>query len=202
MTLFDFDTDHTKNWLPKDGMVNYYGKILPLEHANAYFDDLLKTIAWQQDEVVIYGKRIRTKRKVAWYGDQAFKYTYANTTKKALPWPQTLNALKALTEQHTKATYNACLLNLYHTGNEGMSWHCDAEPDLKKEAPIASLSFGAQRKFSFKHKQTKERVDIFLEHGSLLLMTGSTQTHWLHSLPPTKKVTSPRINLTFRTITT
>jgi alkylated DNA repair dioxygenase AlkB len=91
-------------------------------------------------------------------------------------------------------------LNLYHSGEEGMAWHSDGEKDLKKNGAIASVSFGAERKFAFKHKQTKETIALNLEHGSLLIMKGATQTNWLHRLPPTKKVDKARINLTFRTI--
>ena len=91
-------------------------------------------------------------------------------------------------------------MNLYHDGSEGMAWHSDGEKDLKKNGAIASLSLGAERKFSFKHKKSKENISLFLPNGSLLIMKGSTQTYWLHRLPPTKKIHSPRINLTFRTI--
>jgi alkylated DNA repair dioxygenase AlkB len=105
-----------------------------------------------------------------------------------------------LAEEISGETYNSCLLNLYHTGEEGMGWHSDGEKDLKKDGAIASMSFGAERKFAFKHKETKERVDIFLENGSLLVMKGITQSHWVHRLPPTKRIKTPRVNLTFRTI--
>lgn len=105
-----------------------------------------------------------------------------------------------MVEKVSGETYNSCLLNLYHVGEEGMGWHSDDEKELKKDGAIASLSFGAERKFQFKHKKTGDQVDVFLEHGSMLLMKGTVQTHWLHRLPPTKKVLKPRINLTFRTI--
>ena len=118
----------------------------------------------------------------------------------ALPISPDLLAIKEETEKATGETFNSCLLNLYHNGDEGMGWHSDAEKELKKDGAIASLSFGAERKFLFRHRQTKETIEVFLEHGSLLLMQGTTQTHWLHRMPPTKKVTTPRINLTFRTI--
>jgi alkylated DNA repair dioxygenase AlkB len=108
--------------------------------------------------------------------------------------------LKAITEVLTQTTYNSCLLNLYHNGDEGMAWHSDDEKTLQKEGAIASLSFGAERKFSFKHKKTKETVSLLLENGSLLVMKGTTQNNWLHRLPPTKKIHQPRVNLTFRTI--
>src|SRR5699024_713386 len=108
--------------------------------------------------------------------------------------------LKNKIEEETGEEFNSCLLNLYHDGSEGMGWHSDDESDLKKNGTIGSLSLGAKRKFVFKHKTTKEKVEVFLDHGSLLLMKGETQRYWLHTLPPTKKVKSPRVNLTFRTI--
>ena len=170
------------------------------EKADYYLDRLLSTIEWKNDEAVIFGKLITTKRKVAWYAEEPFEYTYSNITKRALPFTKELLALKTITEQHTGETYNSCLLNLYHDGSEGMAWHSDAEKDLKKNGAIGSLSFGATRKFAFKHKQTKETTSVVLEHGSLLVMKDTTQTHWLHRLPPTKLVKTPRVNLTFRTI--
>lgn len=200
MNLFETKTDGSLNLLPFDGIVNYYGRIMNNESANDFYKTLLDSVEWRNDEAIIFGKRFITKRKVAWYGDQAFEYAYSNITKKALPWTKELLALKALVEKESGETFNSCLLNLYHSGEEGMAWHSDAEKDLKKNGAIGSLSFGAERKFSFKHKESKEVVSLLLEHGSLLIMTGLTQTNWLHRLPPTKKVFQPRINLTFRTI--
>jgi alkylated DNA repair dioxygenase AlkB len=200
MDLFSTDFDYKINLLPKEGTVNYYGKILTYQEANQYFDNLMNTIEWRNDEAIIFGKRIITKRKVAWYGDLDFEYTYSNTTKRALPWTKELMELKLIIEEKTGEKFNSCLLNLYHNGNEGMAWHSDAEKDLKKNGAIGSVSFGAERKFAFKHKDTKETVSLVLENGSLLVMKDTTQTHWLHRLPPTKLITKPRINLTFRTI--
>jgi alkylated DNA repair dioxygenase AlkB len=195
-----FDNKSPINLLPKDGTVLYHGKIMTEQHAGMYLEKLLHHIEWKHDEAIIYGKHIITKRKVAWYGDQNYAYTYSNTTKQALPWTTELIALKALVEQHTATRFNSCLLNLYHDGEEGMAWHSDDEKSLEKNSSIASLSFGAERKFSFKHKETKETLSLLLEQGSLLLMKGTTQTHWWHSLPKTKKVNRPRINLTFRSM--
>ena len=200
MDLFNQEPGNSKNLLPKDGTVNYYGKLLNTEASNHYYTRLLNTIDWKNDQAIIFGKLIITKRKVAWYGDSGFEYSYSNTTKLALAWTPELLVLKSLIENATGETFNSCLLNLYHTGDEGMAWHSDAEKDLKKDGAIGSLSFGAERKFAFKHKQTKETVSMVLEHGSLLLMKGTTQTNWLHRLPPTKLISRPRINLTFRTI--
>lgn len=200
MELFENVIDKTKNWLPKEGTVNYYGKLFTTAEADHYLETLLKTIEWQNDEAIIFGKRIFTKRKVAWYGEQPFGYTYSKTTKYATPWTKELLELKTRIETETGEMFNSCLLNLYHTGEEGMAWHSDGETDLKKNGAIASLSFGAERKFAFKHKQTKEKITLTLEHGSVLIMKDITQTHWLHRLPPTKLIAKPRVNLTFRTI--
>nr|WP_297783691.1 alpha-ketoglutarate-dependent dioxygenase AlkB [uncultured Allomuricauda sp.] len=200
MDLFTNQIDPTQNILPQDGTVNYFGSIVNQNKADYYFEQLLNGIPWEQDVVHMFGKRIVTKRKVAWYGDKPFEYTYSKSTKKALPWTPVLLKLKQLTEHLTKETYNSCLLNLYHSGEEGMGWHSDNEKELKQNGAIASLSFGAERKFVFKHRDTKEKVGLQLDHGSLLVMKGATQEHWLHRLPPTKKIGKPRINLTFRTI--
>lgn len=199
MDLFS-STDETTNLLPYDGKVLYYGVLFSKAEADRFLEYLLEQVAWRNDEAVIFGKRIVTKRKVAWYGDQPFQYTYSNTTKQALPWTPELLALKSKVEAQSGETYNSCLLNLYHDGSEGMAWHSDAERELKKNGAIGSLSFGSERKFAFKHKKTAETVSLLLEHGSLLVMKDQTQTHWLHRLPPTKLSKKPRINLTFRTI--
>lgn len=190
--------DNNKNLLPYDGTVNYYGVIT--ENSTHYFQKLMNDIDWQHDQAKIFGKLITTKRKVAWYGDNSFSYSYSGIQKIASPWNTVLLDLKNQVEQLTGENFNSCLLNLYHNGEEGMSWHSDGEKDLKKNGAIASLSFGVERKFSFKHKETKEKIDIQLENGSLLIMKDETQTNWLHRLPPSKKVTAPRINLTFRSI--
>jgi len=200
MNLFHNLANSEINLLPKDGIVHYYGQVFNQEEANRYYEQLLHNIAWKNDEALMFGKLITTKRKVAWYGDVEFEYTYSKITKRALPWTPELVDLKKIIEEKTGETYNSCLLNLYHSGEEGMAWHSDGEPDLKKDGAIGSLSFGAERKFAFKHKESKEMVSVLLEHGSLLVMKGATQKHWLHRLPPTKSVSTPRVNLTFRTI--
>jgi alkylated DNA repair dioxygenase AlkB len=200
MDLFNTEIDKTKNLLPEDGVVNYYGKLFTTQEAAYYLERLLKNIDWRNDEVIIFGKRIITKRKVGWYGDRNFEYTYSNNTKNALLWTKELKELKSIIEKETGEQFNSCLLNLYHDGSEGMAWHSDAEKVLQKNGAIASLSFGAERKFAFRHKQSKQTVPVILENGSLLLMKGETHTNWFHRLPPTKLVKGPRINLTFRTI--
>ncbi|WP_298627432.1 alpha-ketoglutarate-dependent dioxygenase AlkB [uncultured Legionella sp.] len=202
MDLIEQINGQLHNLLPYEGTVYYYGSIMPSEIANEFYNSLIRTIQWENDEAIIYGKKIITKRKVAWYATQPFTYTYSKVTKTAKLWISILDELKAIVEKESGETYNSCLLNLYHDGNEGMAWHSDAERDLKKNGAIGSLSFGAERKFSFKHKKTKEMISTVLQHGSLLVMKGTTQSNWLHRLPPTKKDCTPRVNLTFRTIAT
>lgn len=198
--LFTSSIDASRNLLPFDGTVNYYGQIVDAGQADHYLRVLLQSIEWRNDEAIIFGKRYVTKRKIAWYASQPFLYRYSGTTKTALPWTSELLALKDMVEKRTGETFNSCLLNLYHNGDEGMAWHSDGEPELKKDGAIASLSFGAERKFAFKHKRTGEKVAITLEHGSLLVMKDETQSHWLHRLPPAKRIRDARVNLTFRSI--
>ena len=198
MQLFAPEPD--KNLLPFDGTVHYHGSIIEPSDSMHFFSQLRDEIEWKQDEVIMFGKRIVTARKTAWYGDRNFPYTYSRITRHALPWTPILLEIKALVEKISGETFNACLLNLYHNGNEGMAWHSDDEVELKKNAAIASLSFGAERKFGFKHKKHPTTFTLTLENGSLLVMKGTTQAHWLHRLPPTSKVQEARINLTFRTM--
>jgi alkylated DNA repair dioxygenase AlkB len=187
-----------ENLLPCDGLVYYHGKIMSDKEATDYFQALIKDIDWKFDEAVMFGKLIQTKRKVAWYGDNEFSYTYSKRTRHASGWTEDLIRLKTLVENLTGSQFNSCLLNLYHNGGEGVAWHSDDEKSLAAYATIASLTFGAARRFSFRHKQTKETTSLILEHGSLLEMKGATQLNWLHSLPKSKKIFEPRINLTFR----
>ena len=187
-----------ENLLPKDGVAIYYGVVFNEKEANQMCKELLDTIPWKQDEVVLFGKKIITKRKVAWYADAGITYTYAGVKKSGLQWTKALDGIKQKVEAITGASYNACLLNLYHEGEEGMGWHRDNEKEIIPESSIASLSFGAVRKFAFKHTISNERLDIELENGSLLDMKGAIQGHWYHALPKTTRIKQLRINLTFR----
>lgn len=198
MSLFLDLIDSAHNYLPYDGNVHYWGQVFSDIDAQQHYEQLLKEIAWQNDEAIIFGKHIVTKRKVAWYADQPYQYTYSNIHRTARLWTPHLLALKALVEAKTHQHYNSCLLNLYHDGSEGMAWHSDDERELRKGGSIASLSFGAERKFALKHKKSKERIVFELSSGDLIEMKGETQNHWLHNIPTTTKVHTPRINLTFR----
>jgi len=186
------------NLLHQDGIALYHEKAIPENKIKQLFDELFNNINWENEKVVMFGKEIITKRKVAFYSDPSIAYTYSSRTKVGLPWKESLIILKHLVESITKETYNACLLNLYHSGEEAMGWHCDNEKEIVANSSIASLSIGVTRKFSFKHKVTKETISIQLGNGSLLEMKGTIQQHWWHSLPKSKKITESRINLTFR----
>jgi alkylated DNA repair dioxygenase AlkB len=198
--LFNLVKNEKYNYLTRDGEVYYVDNFLSEEQAYKTFEVLDREIPWQHDVNIMFGKRIVTKRQVAWYGDKPYTYQYAGSKKVALPWTESLKQLKEDIEQYSGETYNSCLLNLYKHGEEGMGWHSDNEKELKKEGTIASVSLGASRRFDFRHRNTKEKISIQLNTGSLLLMKGSTQSYWQHQLPKTKKVSRPRINLTFRTI--
>ena len=186
------------NILTKDGQAFYYGQIFSAQECADWFEILMNNIAWQQDEVIIFGKKIITARKMQWYAATEVEYEYSKVKRTARIFTEELVRLKNIVEEKTGATFNSCLLNLYHDGDEGMGWHSDGESSLVHNAPITALSFGAERKMLFKNKASKENVSVFLENGSLLLMGKDSQTNWLHSIPKTKKVSKPRISLTFR----
>lgn len=194
--MLDLFTPYGTNLLPYDGEVNYYGRFLPQpEH---YLKVLLEGVPWKHDEIRLMGTVKQARRMVAWYGDNAFAYTYSGVTRIATAWSVDMMQIKTAVEEKLGETFNACLLNLYHDGLEGMGWHSDNEDSLVANSAIASLSLGAERKFSLKHKKTKETVSVKLENGSLLVMKGETQAHWLHSVPVSTVVHQPRVNLTFR----
>ena len=197
MNLFN---PQSRNLLPRDGEAIYFGPLCTANEADELFAALMEEIDWQHDRVKLYGREIVTKREVAWHGDAAFQYTYSHNTKTALPWTPTLQNIKQMVEAESADSFNCCLLNLYHSGEEGMAWHADDEKELLPYGAIASVSLGAPRRFVFRHKADKEKAEILLAHGSLLLMRGTTQSHWEHSLPVMKRANGARINLTFRTI--
>lgn len=196
MDLFAADPD--ANLLPRDGEARYHGRVFGGEESGRILRSLIADIPWAHDETVIFGKRIVTARMVAWFADGGIPYAYSGTVKRAHGWTELLLGLKREAEKRTGAAYNSCLLNLYHHGGEGMGWHSDDEKTIVPGSSIASLSFGAERRFSFRHKASGETLSLTLESGSLLDMRGGTQANWLHQLPKTRKAAEPRVNLTFR----
>ena len=186
--------------LEKDGRAEYFNHFYDADESNRLFESLLNSLSWTSDQITMFGKSIITSRKVAWVGDPECLYTYSGMQKIPQVWTHELLQIKYKLEQVTGHTYNSCLLNLYHNGDEGMGWHSDNEKELDSATPIASISLGARRKFAFRHKQDKTTVPVFLEHGSLLIMHPPIQEYWHHSLLKTKSIMNPRINLTFRKI--
>jgi alkylated DNA repair dioxygenase AlkB len=191
------------------------GELLPLEDAEvrywvAAFDEaeaaelfslLRGGIDWRTEDVLILGERRRVPRLVAWHGDPGASYVYSGTPHEPKPWTPALARVRSRVSSLTGVEFNAVLLNLYRDGRDGMGWHADDEPELGAEPVIASVSFGAPRRFCLRHRRRKlERLDVSLAPGSLLLMSGPTQRHWLHALPKTARPTAERINLTFRQV--
>jgi len=186
--------------LPHDGEAIYYpGDLLPLSNPS-WLDILTDSIAWSNDTVKMFGKTLTLNRKSAWHGDSGAAYSYSGIRREPLQWTEELLMIKKSCEEVSNATFNSVLCNYYHDGKDGMGWHCDDERELGKEPIIASVSFGAERIFAFKHRNSKERINIRLEHGSMLIMRGQTQHSWQHALPKSTIVHEPRINLTFRNI--
>jgi len=187
----------SSNLLPYNGFTNYFRNFIN-NTDNSIFYKLLNEINWKHDELNLYGKKIITKRQVAFEGDNHIEYTYSKQQKIATHWSKSVLRIKSKIEKELGLTFNACLLNLYPTGEIGMAWHSDNEPELVLDGIIASISFGATRTFQLKHKQTGEKIEIKLENGSLLIMDMESQQHWLHQLKKEAKIKEPRINLTFR----
>jgi len=198
--FFGYSTATGRNLLPRNGHVEYYGRIFTSREADQLIGQLLTDIEWRNDEASFFGKSVVTKRKVAWYADKPYAYTYSGTKKTALAWTDVLLQINRKVADICQTSFNSCLLNLYHTGAEGMAWHSDAEKDLRRNGVIASVSFGAERRFQLKHKEKKDLVTVWLEHGSLLVMKDTTQSYWLHCIPKAALIKTPRVNLTFRQI--
>jgi alkylated DNA repair dioxygenase AlkB len=186
------------NLLPCDGVVEYHPHFIDEKKSLWYLKHFLNGMPWRHEELFLFGRQIILSRKVAWFGD--VDYHYAGGIKIANPWTKELLELKELLECFLKVKFNACLLNLYHDGQEGMGWHSDNEKSIEPDSVIASLSLGSARLFSFKHHPKNLKTSLILDNGSLLVMKGVTQRFWKHSLPKTKKSKEIRINLTFRTM--
>ena len=180
--------------------IEYTPAFFNLEESSRLFEAIYHETNWIEEDIRVYGKVYKQPRLTAFFASNHKAYGYSNISMSPQPFSPIVNAMRLKIEKKTKMTFSSCLLNLYRNGQDSNGWHSDDEKMLKKNGEIASVTLGAARKFSFKHKETKQKVDVLLESGSLLVMKDTTQTHWLHRLPPTKKVNSPRINLTFRTI--
>lgn len=162
---------------------------------------LWQQIRWQQDVIKMYGKRIPLPRLSAWHGDDDRPYTYSGIALQPAPWNPALDWLRDQLQDACDVRFNSVLLNWYRSGEDHISWHTDAEPELGQNPTIASLNFGATRRFLLRRcDDHQQKIELPLAHGSLLVMSGALQHHWQHSVPKEKKVKDNRLNLTFRVI--
>lgn len=192
-----------ENLIPKDGEVYFYPDLFSAEDSDRLYDTLSTDIAWKQEPIFIMGKSIPQPRLTAWYGDTDKPYSYSGITMQPHVWTAPLLEIKSKIEAIAGVTFTNALLNFYRDGRDSMGWHRDNEKELGINPVIGSVSFGSPRTFQLRHYQDKTLVEkIPLTHGSFLLMRGSTQHHWLHSIPKQLKVRAGRINLTFRIIKT
>ena len=192
---------HKETIMLKDGEIEYYERFLEIEKADEYFEALLKFDDWRHDKIKLFGREIYQPRLTALFGEPGNNYTYSGLEMIPNPFTSELIEIKDRCEKISHSSFNVCLANLYRDGKDSMGWHSDDEKELGKEPIIASVSLGAERIFHLKHKKDKTaKHKIRLQHGSLLVMKGSTQEFWKHQLPKTKQTIGPRINLTFRKI--
>jgi alkylated DNA repair dioxygenase AlkB len=188
------------NLCPFEGELYRVKAFFPRPEADRLFDNFFRTLAWQEESILIFGKRCKVPRLMGWYGDAEAVYRYSGVEHRPLPWTSELSEVKTQIERFCGCAFNSVLANLYRDGRDSMGYHADNEKELGINPVIASLSFGDARLFRLHHKKRRENLDIVLEHGDLLVMAGALQHHWVHALPKTRQAKNSRINLTFRRI--
>ena len=191
-----------ENLLTQDGELFLFDNFYQQLEAEQLFARLLENLHWHTEEIVVVGKRVQVPRLICWYGDPGAVYHYSSVQHEPIFWTPELLLIKEKIQDCTGYIFNSVLANLYRNGQDSMGWHADKEMELGVNPVIASLSLGEQRLFKLQHNKTKQTKDIQLQQGDLLLMAGTIQHHWRHSLPKTKQIKKPRINLTFRKIHT
>lgn len=179
--------------------IDFFPGFFEPEESDRLLESLKSNVAWRQEPILIYGKKVMQPRLTAWYGDANASYRYSGIEMNPLPWIPELALIRDRIRRQTGFEFNSVLLNQYRDGKDSMGWHRDNEPELGNHPVIASVSFGASRRFLFrKYRHHDQKMEITLGHGSLLIMKGETQTHWEHSIPKMMRVMDARINLTFR----
>lgn len=186
--------------LPFDGSAVLHEQFLDPDFAVRAFDELLRTNAWEEHDIVVFGQRHREPRLSTWHADGGKEYEYSGLLRTPLPLTPLLNDIRSRCESVSGASFNSVLVNLYRDGNDGVGWHADNEAVNGREPTIASVSLGATRRFDLRHRESKETVKVDLHSGSLLVMSGLSQHCWVHQVAKTKQVVGPRINLTFRRV--
>ncbi|MGZ5006392.1 MAG: alpha-ketoglutarate-dependent dioxygenase AlkB family protein [Methylobacter sp.] len=189
-----------ENIIPFDGELYLYKGFYRLSEADLLLEQLKTGLAWQEEAIFIYGRSVKVPRLMCWYGDSGACYRYSGVDHQPIPWTPLLQAVREKVERQCLCTFNSVLANLYRDGNDSMGCHADDEKELGANPVIASLSLGDERLFKLHHKTTKDKLDMVLAHGDLLVMAGALQHHWMHAVPKTKKAKTARINLTFRKI--
>jgi len=188
-----------KHWIELPNARLYYASgFLSTSEADLVFNALKSELSWQQEEIRMFGKKVLQPRLQAWHGDKS--YTYSGLSMEPKPWNSILLTLRKRCESVAQCSFNSVLANLYRNGQDSMGWHQDNEPELGHNPVIASLSLGETRRFVLRHIQTRQKYEVALSHGSLLIMAGGTQHYWQHAVPKTAKPKDERINLTFRNI--
>lgn len=200
LNLFDGDVNHFEIIKIQNGEYVYVPNFFNKVTSDKYYEYMLHEIHWKQEEMNMYGKTIKFPRLTAWYGDFDKAYTFSGITLSPNKWTKELSEIKDKIEPKCNVKFNSVLLNQYRNGNDSISWHTDAEKELGRNPIIASVSFGAPRIFQLRHMHSKQKIDIELKHGSLLIMLGETQHYWQHQVPKTRRAVHERINLTFRVI--
>ncbi len=202
-----FGSENETNLFPKKGLniirngeFIYLPNFFTKQESDFLFNLLKINVLWKQETMNMYGKRVDFPRLTSWYGDNDKPYSFSGITLDPNPWTKELLEIKAKIEPIADVNFNSVLLNRYRNGSDSISWHTDAEKELGLNPIIASVNFGATRNFQLRHIETKEKIDIDLSHGCLLIMQGELQHFWQHQIPKTTKPVNERINLTFRVI--
>lgn len=191
---------NTENLVKHDGGLYLIKEYYATDLADYFFYDLLENLNWHNEKLFMYGRLILVPRLIAWYGDPGINYRYSKVNHITEDWTPILKRIKDELCFNLSHSFNSVLANLYRDGQDSMGCHADDEKELGENPLIASISFGESRLLRFKHKHRAIRLNILLEHGDLLIMSGQLQQHWLHELPKTRHAKEARINLTFRDI--
>lgn len=183
--------------LPYNGSAVLYPDFFSSEEADSFLTLVVETTPWEEQTLTMFGRRVREPRLSAWVAD-GITYTYSRSTRYPTPWTPVLQEIRLRCESAASAQFNSVLANLYRNGQDHMGWHADDEPANGPHPVIASVSLGTTRRFDLRHNESKETISVPLTHGSLLVMSQQSQHKWKHRIAKTTKVTSPRVNLTFR----
>lgn len=190
------DGDDFVNVLPYGGEATLWSQFIT--NPDEVFEQLLCDVMWEDHFITLFGRSVKEPRQSAWFHTEGLAYRYSQSERIAQTFTPLLNDIMTRCAETANATFNSVLANLYRDGTDSMGWHADDEPELGREPVIASVSLGAERRFDFRHRESGDTASVVLPHGSLLVMRGQSQHQWVHRIARTKKVQTPRVNLTFR----